>query len=485
MTRVKQNISYITFTGALIALMYWIIFLGTKHLELNANTPMVEVIHSPWADFLNSLLHNFQHPLALLLAQIATIIVVARAFGWICSKIRQPVVIGEMIAGILLGPSFFGMYLPEFSSSLFPEESLGNLQFLSQMGLILFMFIVGMEVNIKTLKDKAYDALVISHASIFIPFTLGVGLSYFLYQEFAPKNIPFSIFALFSGIAMSVTAFPVLARIVLERGINKTKLGTIVLSCAAADDVTAWFILAALIAFVKAGTFMNGIYTIVLTVVYVAVMFKIVRPLLQNISERYSDEDKIEKPVVAVFFLILILSACTAEIIGIHALFGAFLVGTLMPETPQFRRIFIEKVEDVALVLLLPLFFVFTGLRTQIGLLDEPYLWMITALIIFVAVAGKFAGSTIAAKYVGQSWKDSLSIGALMNTRGLMELVVLNIGYDLGILSPEIFTMMVIMALVTTCMTGPALDLINHLLKTEKDKTPPEQTEEIATTVNR
>jgi Kef-type K+ transport system membrane component KefB len=469
MTKMKQSFSYFTITGGLIALMYWIVVLGTK-LDQQTATSAVDATttasdSSQWANFINGLAHNLHHPLAVLLAQIATIIFVARVFGWVCTKIKQPVVIGEMIAGIMLGPSFVGMHFPEFSANLFPKESLGNLQFVSQIGLILFMYIVGMEISLKTLKDKAYDAVIISHASIFIPFTLGMGLSYFLYEEFAPDNIPFSVFALFSGVAMSITAFPVLARIVQERGINKTKLGTIALTCAAADDVSAWCILAALIAFVKAGTFINGLFTIVMAIAYVIFMIRGVRPFLQRISEQHSTVESVTRPVIAIFFLVLILSAYVAEIIGIHALFGAFMAGAIMPDNENFRKIFIDKVQDVALVLLLPLFFVFTGLRTQIGLLNDPYLWQITALIIFVAVLGKFAGSALAAKFVGQNWKDSLSIGALMNTRGLMELVVLNIGYDLGVLSAEIFAMMVIMAVVTTCMTGPALDLINKVFK--------------------
>ena len=471
MTKIKQSFSYVIITGGLIALIYWIILLGEKlHQKTAVTTSDANIEGSQWTNFLNGLANNLHHPLAILLAQIATIILAARIFGWVCTKIKQPVVVGEMIAGILLGPSFVGMYFPEFSANLFPKASLGNLQFVSQIGLILFMYIVGMEISLKTLRDKAYDAVIISHASIFIPFTLGVGLSYFLYAQFAPANVSFSVFALFSGVAMSITAFPVLARIVQERGINKTKLGTISLTCAAADDVSAWCILAALIAFVKAGTFINGLFTVVMAIGYVAVMIKVARPFLQRISEKHSTAESVTRPVIGIFFLVLILSAYVAEIIGIHALFGAFMAGAIMPDTESFRKIFIDKVQDVALVLLLPLFFVFTGLRTQIGLLNDPYMWQITALIIFIAVLGKFAGSALAAKYVGQSWKDSLSIGALMNTRGLMELVVLNIGYDLGVLSAEIFAMMVLMAIITTCMTGPALDLINKIFKEKSEE---------------
>jgi Kef-type K+ transport system membrane component KefB len=367
----------------------------------------------------------------------------------------------------VLGPSLLGMYFPEYSLSLFPTASLGNLQFLSQIGLILFMFVVGMELDLKILKNRANDAVVISHVSIVFPFALGIGLAFFVYQQFAPQGINFLSFSLFMGIAMSITAFPVLARIVQERGIHKTRLGAIVITCAAADDITAWCILAAVIAIVKAGSFVSSLYIIAMAFAYVIAMLFIVKPFLKRIGDLYATKDNLSKPVVAIFFLTLILSSYCTEIIGIHALFGAFMTGVIMPDIAKFRTIFIDKVEDVSVILLLPLFFVFTGLRTQIGLINDPYLWKITGFIVLVAVVGKFVGSALAAKFVGQNWRDSLTIGALMNTRGLMELVVLNIGLDLGVLTTEVFTMMVIMALVTTFMTGPALDFINYVFKTK------------------
>ncbi len=459
---------YILIIGCFSAMMYWIVQAG-KVLETGRKVNVAENETSQWTEFLNTILQNFTHPLALLLAQIITIIIVARILGWVCKKIGQPTVIGEIAAGILLGPSFVGMYFPEFSAALFPVKSLGNLQFLSQIGLILFMFMVGMELDLKTLKNKAQDAVVISHASIIIPFALGMGLAYFIYLTFAPQGVQFLSFSLFLGIAMSITAFPVLARIVQERGIHKTRLGAIVITCAAVDDITAWCILAGVIAIVKAGSFGSSIYIILIAICYVLLMLNVVRPFLKRVGELYPSRENMSKPIVAIFFLTLILSSYATEVIGIHALFGAFMAGTIMPDNMKFRNILIEKIEDVALVLLLPLFFVFTGLRTEIGLLNDPFLWKITGLIILVAVTGKFIGSALAAKFVGQNWRDSLSIGALMNTRGLMELVVLNIGYDLGVLSPQVFAMMVIMALVTTFMTGPALDLINRLFKKESN----------------
>jgi Kef-type K+ transport system membrane component KefB len=465
MKKFKNSIFYLLITGGFSVLIYWILIQG-KVLEMGRKIVVITSKNTQWSEFLLSMEHNLKHPLAILLGQIITIIVVARFFGWMFRKIGQPTVIGEIIAGIVLGPSLVGMYFPEFSAALFPVDSLGNLQFLSQIGLILFMFVIGMELDLKVLKNKANDAVVISHASIVIPFALGVGLAYYIYYRFAPVGVEFLSFSLFMGIAMSITAFPVLARIVQERGIHKTRLGTIVITCAAADDITAWCLLAAVIAIVKAGSFVSSLYVIGMAVAYVLLMLFVVKPFLKRIGDLYGSKSKLNKPVVAIFFLTLILSAYTTEIIGIHALFGAFMTGAIMPDIAKFRAIFIDKVEDVAVILLLPLFFVFTGLRTQIGLINDPFLWKVTACIIGVAVAGKFIGSALAAKFVGQNWRDSLTIGALMNTRGLMELVVLNIGYDLGVLTSEVFTMMVIMALVTTFMTGPALDIINFIFKT-------------------
>jgi len=448
--------------------MYWVIHLGTQ-LQAPELIGGEKTSNGAWQDFTSTLLHSIKHPLAILLAQIVTIIIAARIMGWICIKIKQPVVIGEMLAGIILGPSLLGLYFPEFSHTLFPIESLSNLQFLSQIGLILFMFIIGMELDLNVLRNKAHDAVVISHASIVIPFTLGITLAYFLYLFHPPTNVEFLSYSLFIGISMSITAFPVLARIIQERGLQKSRLGAMAITCAAADDITAWCILAVVIAIVKAGDFASALYTIAMAVAYVLIMIKIVRPFLMRVGEVKGSKEALSKPVVAIFFIVLLFSAYATEVIGIHALFGAFMAGAIMPEGSRFRTAFIEKIEDVSTLLLLPLFFVYTGLRTQIGLLNDPQLWMITIVIILVAVIGKFAGSTLAARFVGQSWKDSLSIGALMNTRGLMELIVLNIGYDLGVLSAELFSMMVVMALITTFMTGPSLDLINFLYRPKKN----------------
>jgi Kef-type K+ transport system membrane component KefB len=465
MAKHKTLIFYFFIILVFGGLMYWITQRGE---QLEAGKVIESVsgsntsLDSPFSFFRESFNHNLIHPLAILILQIISIILVSRLFGYIFNKIGQPTVIGEIVAGIVLGPSLLGLFLPEASMFLFPKASLPNLQFLSQVGLILFMFVIGMELDLKVLRHQAHEAVVISHASIIIPYFLGMGLAYYMYDIYAPDNISFLSFALFMGIAMSITAFPVLARVIQERDLTKTKLGSIAITCAAADDVTAWCILAAVIAIVKAGTFVSALYTIGLALVYVLLMIFIVQPLLKRIGNVYSERETISKTIVALAFLVLLGSAYLAEIIGIHALFGAFLAGVIMPPHFSFRKIMMDKIEDVSLVLLLPLFFVFTGLRTQIGLLNQTDLWIVCCYIIVTAVAGKFGGSTLAARFVGQSWKESLSLGALMNTRGLMELIVLNIGYDLGVLTPEVFAMMVIMALVTTFMTGPALDVINY-----------------------
>jgi Kef-type K+ transport system membrane component KefB len=475
----RRNLIFYVLTMAVFSSLLWFVFSqGAKldHLQLppigigvtpQSTTENPEVEAAPHESaivvFFQNLSQNFGHPLSLLLLQIVTIVLSSKLLASLLSKIGQPQVIGEVIAGILLGPSLLGYFWPQVSSFLFRPASLPNLNFLSQLGLILFMFIIGLELDIHLLKHKAHTAVVVSHASIIIPFAMGVSLAYFLYVSFAPPHISFLAFGLFMGIAMSVTAFPVLARILHERGLTKTSLGSLALTCAAADDVTAWCILAAVIAIVQAGNLFSAVFTVLLALVYVFAMLKLVRPWLGRLGDKPAGAEGLNKTFVVICFVVLFLSALTTEVIGIHALFGAFLAGASMPTQAGFRKVLASRIEDVSVIILLPLFFAFTGLKTQIGLLNDGLTWLICGLIITVAVAGKFGGSLLAAKFTGQSWSDSLAIGALMNTRGLMELIVLNIGYDLGVLSPTIFTMMILMALVTTFMTAPALYWIERI----------------------
>ncbi|HTA62024.1 MAG TPA: cation:proton antiporter [Bacteroidia bacterium] len=469
MKNVRNIIFYVVVIGGFGYLMYLIVNAGQPLEAFKVTNVKVQPIITNGLDQIKDTLHhNVTDALAILILQIITIIVAAKVFGFLFKKMGQPTVIGEIVAGIVLGPSFVGMYFPEFSAFIFPKTSLPNLKFFSQIGLILFMFIIGMELDLKTLGKKAHEAFIISHASIIFPFALGMGLAYFIYQSCAPANVSFLPFSLFMGISLSITAFPVLARIVQERQLTKTRVGVVAITCAAVDDITAWCILAAVIAIVKAGSVVSAIYTVLLAVAFVLLMLKVVRPFLKRIGDIYSHQDTLSKSVVAIFFVTLLASAYLADVIGIHALFGAFIAGVIMPQNVHFRNVFIEKVEDVSLVLLLPLFFVLSGLRTQIGLLNDLRQWEICGLIIVLAVTGKFIGSAVAAKFTKQSWRDSLTIGALMNTRGLTELIALNIGFELGILTPSVFAMMVIMALVTTFMTGPALDFINYIMPEKK-----------------
>lgn len=469
----KNLLSYVLIIGG-FALLIW--FVISKGGELS-NTGHAAVEHAGAAASGHivahaapekpgaSILHNIRNPLSLLLFQIIIIFFVSKLFGALITRIGQPAVVGETIAGIFLGPSVVGWIFPDLSHFIFPRESLPNLQFLSQIGLIFFMFLIGVDLDMDKLKNKARSAIVISHASIVFPYFLGVVTAYMLYQEYAPANVSFLSFALFMGIAMSITAFPVLARILKERGITRTPLGAMALTCAAADDVTAWCILAVVIAVVKAGNITGALLTISLALVFVLLMIYGVRPWLRKLMHSITEKGDLNTAVVTVAFFVLLACAWLAEIIGIHALFGAFLAGVIMPKNKHFQELLEGKSEDISVLVLLPLFFAFTGLRTQIGLLTDGHLWVICGGIIFVAVFGKFGGSAVAARITGQPWKDALSIGALMNTRGLMELIVLNIGYDLGILSPQIFAIMVLMALITTMMTNPLLNLIESQAK--------------------
>ncbi|MBX3469104.1 MAG: cation:proton antiporter [Planctomycetes bacterium] len=401
------------------------------------------------------------HGLLLFFLQLGVIIVAARALGAACKRIQQPRVVGEMIAGILLGPSFLGWLAPDLWAALFPPASLGALQALSQTGLLLFMFLIGLELSPKLLRGRGHAALLTSHASIIAPFMLGSILALYLYPRYSDDGVSFAGFALFMGAAMSVTAFPVLARILTERNLLRTKLGAVTIACAAVDDVSAWCLLAGVVVIVRATGGGEALaFTLVGSAVYVAAMLWLVRPAVARLETYYHNRGRLTQDVVAVALLLLLASAWATEWLGIHALFGAFLMGAVMPKEHGFVHELTQRFEDVTLVLLLPLFFAFTGLRTQLGLLEGAGPWLDCALVIAVAVAGKLGGSAVAARASGLSWREAGALGVLMNTRGLMELVILSIGLDLGVISPIVFVMMVLMALVTTFMTTPLLEWI-------------------------
>jgi Kef-type K+ transport system membrane component KefB len=421
---------------------------------------------------------NLRQPLSLLLLQLILIVLLARIFGTLAPRVGQPAVIGEMFAGLVLGPSVLGGLFPHFFAFVFPADSLGALRIMSQVGVILFMFLVGMELDLHQARRQANTALMVSHVGMIFPCFLGVVFALYIYRfhrPFAPPEVSFFRFGLFMGITMSITAFPVLARILQDRGLTTTPLGSMALTCAAIGDLTAWCVLALVVALVKAGGLETAVITIILALVFIAAMSFLIKPGLNLLIKLRPQYAAAPGPGIVVAMLILVFSAALfTEIIGIHALFGAFLAGVVMPANAEFRSHLRGKLENFSSSLLLPLFFAFTGLRTQFGLLHDGEGWMLCAGIILIATLGKLGGSMITARCTGLGWHDSFILGALMNTRGLVELIVLNLGLDLGILSPSVFTMLVIMALVTTAMTGPLLT-VGKITRWNSRKTPAEK----------
>lgn len=395
------------------------------------------------------------------LLALIVVIIAARVLGALFRRLAQPPVIGEVVAGILLGPSLLGRVAPSVSSYVLPPSVAPHLQVIAQLGVILFMFLVGLELDTSLLRKRTRATIAISHASIVLPMALGGVAAFFIHDSLAPAGVPLRVFALFLGVSMSVTAFPVLARILTDRGISKTELGTLAISCAAVDDVTAWCLLAAVVGLAR-HDFGEVLVTLGLSALYVAVMLAVVRPLLARVVRRQELLGRITPDAIAMIFIGLLASALATEYAGIHALFGAFLLGAVIPHQSLLAKSLHEKLGDLVVMLLLPAFFAYTGMRTQIGLLSDARSWLVCAALIGVACAGKFGGGALAARFTGLSWRDAASIGVLMNTRGLMELVVLNIGLDLGVISPTLFAMLVVMAVVTTLATTPLLELLKR-----------------------
>ncbi|GAC1477441.1 MAG: cation:proton antiporter [Acidimicrobiales bacterium] len=410
----------------------------------------------------------------------AVIIVAARVVGGLFQRINQPQVVGEIVAGVVLGPSLLGRVAPSLSDALFAKQMLPFLDVFSQVGLLFFMFLIGLELDLRLIRGRGQAAATVSHMSIVVPFLLGAGLALILFPMLGSQSGRFVPFALFLGASMSITAFPVLARILTERGIYKTRLGAITLTCAAVDDVTAWCMLAVVVAVTKSSGAAGAARTVALAVAFVLAMAFVVRPLLGRLARWHEDRGEIGSSVLAMLFVGILLSALVTDRIGIHAIFGAFLFGVIMPKRSELIAELVGKLEDFTVVFLLPLYFAFTGLRTNIGLLGaSPSQWLACLLILGIAIAGKFGGSTIAARLNRLSWRESMAVGVLMNTRGLTELIILNIGLDLKVIPPGLFAMLVIMALVTTFMTTPLLsflypaDVLDEMIAaTEGDDTP-------------
>jgi Kef-type K+ transport system membrane component KefB len=391
----------------------------------------------------------------LLLSQIAAVLVASQVVGRLLGRLGQPRVVGEMLAGILLGPSLLGWAAPGISQALFPPESLGFVNGLSQIGLIFFMFLVGLELDLPALRGQGRVAVMTSHASITAPFFLGSLLALLLYPRLSDDGVGFTAFALFMGTAMSVTAFPVLARMIAEWGLLKTRLGALAVASAAVDDVTAWCILAVVVVIARATEAETPLALMIGgTVLYAGLMVTVVRGALRWLERALPRHGGLSQDMVAIVVLVVLLSAWTTERLGVHAVFGAFMAGVVMPRDERLARPLLERFHDLMVVVFLPLFFAYTGLRTSVALISGD-LWAYFALILVVAIGGKIGGSAIAARLSGLHWREALSLGALMNTRGLMELVVLNVGLDIGVISPALFAMLVLMALVTTIMTQP------------------------------
>ena len=401
-------------------------------------------------------------PLFHVLLAMLAIVIAARALGALFAKIGQPPVIGEMVAGLLLGPSFFGLIAPATAAFVLPHEVLPSLGVLAQIGVVLFMFLVGLELDTSELRKHRRASLLISNFSVLLPFVLGIALALLLHPRFAEAGTPIVPFVLFIGAAMSVTAFPVLARIVKDSGLTSQPIGVLALTCAAVDDVSAWCLLAFAISAAD-GTFAAAMTTVVMTAALVGTIVLVGRPLLTSaIGSLESTGEPIGRSAVAYALGALLLLAMIAEGIGIHAVFGAFLAGLVVPHDSKLAEALKEKLEDVVMIVFLPPFFAFSGMRTDLNLVVGVEAWLWTLVIIAIASLGKIGGTVAAARYTGHSWRDSTSLGLLMNTRGAVGLVVLNIGLDLKILSPEVFAMMVLMAVTTTFATPPILKWVRH-----------------------
>lgn len=397
-----------------------------------------------------------ENVLTHVLVALAAVMLVGHFFSWLLARVHQPPVIGEVLAGIALGPSLLGHVWPAAGNFILPDSVAPALAIIAQLGVVLYMFVVGLELNSATLRGRGHATLAISHASIVVPFVLGAALALWLYPGLAPRGVSFTVFALFLGVSMSITAFPVLARILSDRSMTHTALGAMALACAATDDVTAWCLLALLVGVARSQV-QGAVQIVLLSLVFVAAMCLVVRPILSRWLPKLAPWAN-SRSMMLVALLAMLLSALASEAIGIHAIFGAFLLGAIVPHDSDVATALRPKLEDLVSVLLLPAFFALTGMRTQVGLLSGAGQWGLVLVIILVATVGKFGGSWAAARLSGLPATDASALGLLMNTRGMMELIVLNLGLELGVVSPTLFAMMVLMALATTMATGPALN---------------------------
>jgi len=395
-----------------------------------------------------------------ILFQLIVILTIVQLCGYLCQRVGQQWVIGEILAGLALGPSLLGVLLPQVQTFIFPPSSLPTLQTLGDIGLVLYLFGLGARLDIHLLLGQSRKAVFTSFSGIFFPFVLGTIVALFLFHSLAGQHATQLSFLLFFGTAIAITAFPVLARLLTERQMLGTRIGTLALTCAAVDDVVAWCLLALVIAIVHSQGLLSVAVTIGLLVLFVIGMFLLVRPFLALVARRVPSGSVL----VVISLIVLLGSASITNALGIHPIFGAFLAGIILPRKGTLAEL-VCNIDQVNGLLFLPLYFVSTGLHTQVGLINGPRLWLICLLIFAVACGGKILGSAFTIRVLGEPWRDAFSLGVLMNTRGLVELIVLNIGLQLGVLSPTLFAMLVIMALITTMMASPILPLLGYKQK--------------------
>ena len=451
----RKSLVILFYAASLVAAVGVFLLIRSAGLRLHASqtTQPLEIAETPVpAEEPSVVLH--------VLLALVVIVIATRILGAVFRWLHQPGVMGEVIAGLLLGPSFLGWLAPQVSSQLLPPAIAPFLAVIAQVGIILFMFLVGLELDTGLLRQRTRASIAISHASIVVPFLLGVSLALWLYPRFADGSISFTAFALFIGVAMSVTAFPVLARILTDTNMRTSRMGVLALACAAVDDVTAWCLLALVVSVARAQPG-RVVVTVGAAMAFVLFVLVIARRGAVWLVRRQMSQGRTTQQTFATVCVSLLISALVTERIGIHALFGAFLLGAVVPHDSQLARDIRQRCEDLVVVLFLPVFFAFTGMRTQVGLLKEPADWLVCVVIILIASSGKFGGSFFAARITGSDSREAASIGILMNTRGLMELVILNVGLDLRVLSPRLFAMFVLMAVVTTLATTPILQALS------------------------
>jgi Kef-type K+ transport system membrane component KefB len=387
-----------------------------------------------------------------ILFALIIILITIQIVGSLCRLIGQQWVIGEILAGLALGPSLLGLLFPSVQHAIFPASALSTLQVFGDVGLVLYMFALGARLDTGLMLRQSRTALVASLSGILFPFILGAIIGRLLFHSFGGRHATLLSFSLLVGTTISITAFPVLARLLTEKKMLGSRIGLLALTCASVNDVIAWCLLAFVIATSHKQGPLFATITVGETALFILVMLFAVRPLFRLVVNAISSQTA----QIALSMILLLATAAFTNYIGIHPVFGAFVAGVIMPRNVIFTRQ-IRSIDTFNNILFLPIFFVFSGLRTQIGLIQSPLLWLICIGIILMACLGKIFGGTLSVRVMGESWRDAFSLGILMNTRGLVELIGLNIGYDLGILSPTIFAMLVLMALVTTMMASPFL----------------------------